>query len=610
MKINRLILTNFRSHRSTEFSFSRINVGRGTHGTGKTSIQLAIEMLLTGKCDRTDLAGRGAQSLISAGAKEFRIEALTDKAEIQFRRNGTGGDLVIGNRAGKAAYAWIEGNIAPLPVLSAVLNSGRFLEMDEREQKALLAGALAADPVAIDPEIVTLANSCFNAFMDVGNVAKTEVRSAAEIDAIYQALFKSRADVNRDLKNMGELTPPEKPEGMPMRQDVTDLLKNLRGQRDDKARERYKIEAGYNGRRDKLDAAKAAKAQYEPEVVVSSEELAKLDKLAKKKPQAAKLDATIAELQSSLTAQRNELSKLKEEPSIDKCPLCGAPRSVGDRSQMIAILEGKIPQTEAELTAKQTERTKLGDPATAQAKLDKHFAAIKHYQKAETAIAEVGELGAAPDVATLVEEITELETRIAHGEEIERECVAYEAKVQEHQKVAARAKRLEEQSEALDKLVEYFSDRGPLKAKLVGGKLPAFRDRINEVLARFGFVCQFELEPYRILVGYQGGGVDTTFLSLGQLSESEGYRFAIAFQIALAEATGVNFVVIDRSDMLLPAVRSQLARALDESNLDQAIVLCAGEPLESYPNVEGLTFFELDNVDGATQVRVPNAVEA
>jgi hypothetical protein len=96
------------------------------------------------------------------------------------------------------------------------------------------------------------------------------------------------------------------------------------------------------------------------------------------------------------------------------------------------------------------------------------------------------------------------------------------------------------------------------------------------VLYRFGFECEFELDPYVLSVIQLDpkGGMLTKPLALQQLSESEQYRFSIAFSIALAETTGVNLVVIDRSDMLSADARSELAGILMESSLDQAFVLC------------------------------------
>jgi cytochrome c556 len=603
MKINRLILKNIRSHRTTELSFSRINIIRGDHGSGKTTIQLAIELLLTGKCDRTDQAGRGAHHLISAGGSEMTIDAMTDKAELVYRRNGIGGQLIAGQHAGKSAYAWLEANYAPIPVLSAVLNSGRFLQMDEREQKSLLAGALAADPVQFDPEIIKL----------IGEVTvynRTAATSAVDVDDIHKFFFSVRTETNRDLNNLGEITPPVKPEGMPNRLDVTDQLAGLRAQRDEKVREREKELATFKGRRERLQAAQAQLKQHEANVLETAE-LETLNKQAKTKAKVKKLDDAIESLQADLRGERNELAALKS-PTSDTCPTCGQKVATADHSEMIKKLEAAIQSNEAALEKTRGERNKMPDPEIAQKKLDAHFASLLPYQRAETTIKEVGELGTEPDVTTITDEITELEDRITKGETIERECVAYEAKVQQHSGVVQKAAKLESKVELLNKIVEYFSDRGPLKAKLIGGKVPAFVERINQVLARFGFDCNFDpmTSSLAFAVDPPPSHGAHRALRLDQLSESEQFRFGIAFQIALAEATGVNFVVIDRSDMLLPMVRQQLAQALEESNLEQAIVLCAGEPLILYPEIEGLTFFELTNEAGSTSVTIPNAAYA
>ncbi len=605
MRINRLLLKNFRSHRDTDLSLSRINIIRGSHGAGKSSIQMAIELALTGKCDVTDAAGRGAQSLISAGANELLIDAFTDKAELTFRRNSAGGQLIVGQHAGKSATAWVEANIAPIPQLSAVLNGGRFLKMDEREQKALLAGALAADPVAIDPKILTLLS-------EVTLCGKTAVASAADVDEIHKVLFGLRTQVNRDLKAFGDMTAPEKPDGMPFRKDVTDQIDGLRLQLTTKVRERERTLAEYQGKKDRLEAAHAQVKQHEPNVL-ETDELTKLDKQAKGKAKAKKLDDEIARLQASIRENRDVLCKLKA-PQADTCPTCGQSVACADYSEPIAKYEAGLAKYTAELEAKQGERNKLPDPELAQSRLDRHFAAMQPYQRALGIIKEVGELGAAPDVEAITEQITELEKRITAGSEIERQCVAYEAALKQHEQVVRKAADLQKKSEILDTLVEHFSDRGPLKAKLVGGKLPAFVARMNETLGRFGFFCRFDLEPFELVVSRvvqcNNCELRPQFFNLNQLSESEAFRFAIAFQVALAEATGVNFVVIDRSDLLLPEVRRQLAQALEESSLDQAIVLCAGEPNGNYPVIDGVKFFELSNEDGATAVLDPAEVEA
>jgi len=53
MRILTLTLKNFRSHQKTVLDLDRFNFVRGTNGCGKSSIQMALEYLFTGRCDMT-----------------------------------------------------------------------------------------------------------------------------------------------------------------------------------------------------------------------------------------------------------------------------------------------------------------------------------------------------------------------------------------------------------------------------------------------------------------------------------------------------------------------------------------------------------------------------
>jgi predicted ATPase len=59
MKLQTLALKNFRSHEETVLELDRLNFIRGPNGCGKSSIQMALEYLFTGRCQLTDAAGRG-----------------------------------------------------------------------------------------------------------------------------------------------------------------------------------------------------------------------------------------------------------------------------------------------------------------------------------------------------------------------------------------------------------------------------------------------------------------------------------------------------------------------------------------------------------------------
>lgn len=62
-------------------------------------------------------------------------------------------------------------------------------------------------------------------------------------------------------------------------------------------------------------------------------------------------------------------------------------------------------------------------------------------------------------------------------------------------------------------------------------------------------------------------------MPLEHLSESDQFRFGVAFQISLAMVTGLRFVVIDRADVLDMQRRKMLTALLTNGGVDQALVL-------------------------------------
>ncbi len=127
MRILTLTLKNFRSHQKTVLDLDRFNFVRGTNGCGKSSIQMALEYLFTGRCDMTDAAGRGAEALIRAGAKELEVSATLENGESICRRRTSRSHIVEldGNRVPvNAAETALENRFGSADVLSAVLNAG------------------------------------------------------------------------------------------------------------------------------------------------------------------------------------------------------------------------------------------------------------------------------------------------------------------------------------------------------------------------------------------------------------------------------------------------------------------------------------------------------
>ncbi len=122
-------------------------------------------------------------------------------------------------------------------------------------------------------------------------------------------------------------------------------------------------------------------------------------------------------------------------------------------------------------------------------------------------------------------------------------------------------------------------------------RMEPFKEKLNRRLAVFGYTCNVTIEPFeiRILSSTHGG----PGLPLKQLSESERFRFSIAFQLALATATGIRFVVIDGADVLDKERRKLLTALLLHSEIDQTIVLATGEEPPAIAIPAGVKFLDL-----------------
>jgi energy-coupling factor transporter ATP-binding protein EcfA2 len=604
MFIRSLHLTNVRSHQDTQLEFDRINLIRGPNGGGKSTLQLALALLLTSQCGLTDAGGRGAQDLIRSGTTEMVIEAVLSMPDrelvLTLRRSTAGSMLTVGNlAAGKDALRFINQHICNLDVLSAVLNAGRFVAMAPKDQKALLAAALEPDPVPVDAEITQVLGTHFRLFADLASV-----RSVAEVEAAYQAAYDRRTELGRDIKAIGEPPEPTKPDGMPTLDETRNKIAALRTERDTLVQARGALLSGYRASQDAILVAEAQKRMHEPHVIDKADELEKLRKTAAKKEQAAKLDVEIAGLTDKRNTARTAAAELMGSP--EGCPTCQRPWDLtqqAERAGRLAQAQEELEAIQKQLAAAQDKRLKIGDPDEAERRCAAHKNAMMAIARADQVLK--GEHAPTPDTAELDAQIQQLDQRLTHGQNVERQVVEYEGAQRAFHQATEKLTEVRRRHLETERLVEYFGPSSKLRTALIAGKLDPFRARINDVLDRFGFQCRFELEPYSLSVQRMGTVTTGPFLWLHQLSESEQYRFGIAFQVALAETTGVNMVMIDRADMLLADGRRRLTAALMDSGLDQVFLLASAEPTADAPQFPGVRFFNLSNDNGSTRVDLP-----
>src|SRR5216683_249505 len=238
MRILTLTLKNFRSHQETVLDLDRFNFVRGPNGCGKSSIQMALEFLFTGRCEMTDAAGRGAEALIRDGSKELEVAATLENGETICRRRTPRSHIVElnGNRVPvDSAQAFLEKRCGSGDVLSAVLNAGRFIEMSESEQKRLLAQVVDAGKVDIPEEIG-------NALRAI-NEEQPRLTCVADIEAAHRRFYDLRAEASRTLKTQGQVEKPDIPSDLPSVQEIKKKLEDLRQQKERQVAQKAETDA-------------------------------------------------------------------------------------------------------------------------------------------------------------------------------------------------------------------------------------------------------------------------------------------------------------------------------------------------------------------------------
>ena len=247
MRILTLTLKNFRSHQETILDLDRFNFVRGPNASGKSSIQMALEYLFTGRCEMTDAAGRGAESLIRTGAKELEVSATLEGGETICRRRTPRSHIVElnGNRVPvDAAEASLEKRFGSSDVLSAVLNAGRFIEMSEAEQKRLLAQVVDAGKVDIPEEIGNALRAM--------NEEQPRLTCVADIEAAHRRFYDLRTEASRTVKALGQMEKPDIPSDLPSVQEVKKKLEELRQQKERLVAQKAEADASWESAQARL----------------------------------------------------------------------------------------------------------------------------------------------------------------------------------------------------------------------------------------------------------------------------------------------------------------------------------------------------------------------
>ena len=581
MRIVTLTLKNFRSHQETVLELERFNFVRGPNGCGKSSVQMALEFLFTGQCTMTDAAGRGAEDLIRVGAKELGISATLEKGETISRRRTPKSHIVEVNGSRvpvEAAAAFLQKQFGSTDVLSAVLNAGRFIEMSEADQKRLLTQVLNAGMVEVPDEIGEALRTI--------DQARPRLTSVADVEVAYKRFYELRTEASRALKTLGHMEKTDIPPDLPNSQEVKKRLDDLRGQKERLVAQKAEADASWEAARERLKQVQAEIAEVSSELLSPTEEQ-ELVQLEFQRGHAEKLRQELTGLIAEQKAVETSLAAAQGLKG--KCPTCRQPISEAVRNAEAEALRDRLADLEGMVQGTREELSEYAGIEAAAARLEGHRKGLARHAKL---VEEQSKLGGAqkPSTADLESRMTILAERINKGERVLEKAQQTETARERWEKYVGEKSALEARISLLDRLVEFFGPNGAMMGR-ASGRMGSFIEDLNRHLGAFGYTCNFTLDPFEIRVI---SSKDNHFaIRLKHLSESEQFRFGVAFQIALAMVTGLRLVVIDRADVLDKERRRMLTGSLVNSALDQAIVLATSE--EAPPSVvpQGVKFLSL-----------------
>jgi hypothetical protein len=477
-----------------------------------------------------------------------------------------------------AAETFLTKQFGSLDVLSAVLNADRFVEMPEAEQQKLLAQSLQAGKIDIPKEICDALRAI--------NEEPPRLASVVDVEAAHKHFYDLRTEANRALKALGQMEKPAGPADLPSVQEVRNKLDELRQQKERLIAQKAESDACWHNAQARLKHVQAEIEEASSEILSPSQEQ-ELLQLESRQSHSEKLKQELTEF---VAEQRTVEKALATAQGLqDKCPTCGQPISPTAKAKEVEALGRRLADLEGLIQGTREELNEFGNLEVPRSRLESHRRALARRAK----LAQEQSLVQAvqkPDAADLESRMTILAERINKGDRVLEKAQQYQSARANWEAHVKEKSGLETRVSVLDRLVEFLGPNGAMMAQ-ASGRIGSFAESLNTHLAAFGCACNCTLDPFEI--GVISSTDDHCGLSLKQLSESEQFRFSIAFQIALATATGIRFVVIDRADVLDNKRRKLLTMLLSSSVVEQAIVLATSEEVQQSTLPEGVKFFDL-----------------
>ena len=490
MRIKTLTLKDFRSHIETVVELDRYNFIRGPNGCGKSSIQMALEYLFTGRCHMTDAAGRGAEALIRTGAKELEISATLEGGETICRRRGSRSHIVElnGNRVPvDAAATFLDRRFGSADVLAAVLHAGRFVEISEAEQQDLLAQVVDGGKLDIPQGIVDTLLTLHEELPSLTCVA--------DVGAAYRRFYDMRTETSRSLRALGQMEKPEISSDLPAAEDVKKKLEELRNQKEQLVGQRAGGVASWEG-------AQARVKQIETEIesvaleILSPAREQELLELESRRSEADKVRLELTDLIAEQTAVEMSLAAVLELEG--KCPTCGQEISEDTKTRELDALRERLDDIEGLIQGAKEELSEYSGIETATSLLENHRKAHERQRALQEEGAALRMVQKTKD-ADLDSRMTILVEKINKGERVLEKARDAEAVSERWQTHISETSAFEKTIGLLDRLIEFFGPTGAMMVQSID-RIGSFTENLNRHLAGFGYACRFTFDPFEVRV--------------------------------------------------------------------------------------------------------------
>jgi exonuclease SbcC len=599
MRLKDLRIENFRTFDHAHLTFgTHLTYLGGPNDVGKSGVLDAIQWALTGRCRGIAGHGAGVGTLSRGGPmavalvletgdhRRLTVQRRWRDAAVQVHVGRAGDDLaLLPTKVGTDALLGVLG--ASEAILSALSQTGAFLNLDHKDAKDLLLrvlnvqvpvyGASEAPPTDGVPsptiayeDALQRYDSAFQTRRDLKPVIKQlELAIPADLDLTeappnVAELEQALADLRTDLVSLEHDQSMTAGESRGQR-TALEQQRTVAVQTADAAKTAL---AGIANRAKDLRDKEAASAALNEEGRIDRKHLA----IDAARTRVTALDLDLARLTGTLQALESQGGKRTCVVSDTiACPVEASVFSKEVAAVKKAIKAGtSLRDVEAKdlagLEATQARRTARADQMTALAR--EMGPLLAHEQRRQSASTEVAvmakrvtdlqaELEALPaeDVRTSTENpaIPALRDRIRKGEQTIQAARDLEGHLLRAQDAQARLTKIREALQEAEALVAWYGPTGA-PARALGEALTAFAAAINAALQWWGYQVTFRAEPWTVEVN----GRD-----LAILATSLRHRIGIAFQLALADVTGVKVVLIDEADLLDEDGRGQLMELVD-----------------------------------------------